>query len=120
MHKSNFITRLGGALLLSLAFASPSFADDKVPETATEHQEAATKYKTKAKEHKAESEMHSRMAEMYGARIQGPHNRKPNPWLINMVKHCKQIAAKTKELSGLEEKAAEYHEKQAVAVEKGS
>ena len=118
MRRANLWTSLGGALLLTAAFAAPALAEDEAPETAAEHKEAATKYTAKAKEHQAESDMHHRMAEMYGARISGPHNRKPNAWLVNMVKHCKKMAAKTKELSVMEAKAAEIHEQQAAAVEK--
>jgi uncharacterized low-complexity protein len=115
MTKTTILTRLGGALLLTAVFAVPAFAEDKIAETTAEHQKAADDLKTKAKEHKAESEMHSRMAEMYGAKIKGPHNQKPNAWLINMVKHCKKMAAKAGELSALETKAAEQHEAEAKA-----
>jgi hypothetical protein len=46
--------------------------------------------------------MHRKMGEMYQTQIKGPNNRKPNPWLINMVKHRKQIAVKTDGLAGEE------------------
>lgn len=99
------------------AFGGTAVAGDKVPQTAAEHQQAAEEYRTKAKGHRAEAQMHHEMAKMYGTQIKGPNNRKPNPWLINMVKHCKQIAAKTEALAVEEEKAADLLAKQAKASE---
>jgi hypothetical protein len=107
---------LGSALALA-GFAGTASADDKIPQTAAEQQKAADDYLTKAKGHRAEANMHRSMAEMYQTQIKGPSNRKPNPWLINMVKHCKQIAAKTDALAAEEEKAAEVLSKQAKAPE---
>jgi hypothetical protein len=107
---------LGGALALT-GFSGTAQADDKIPMTAAEHEKAAEEYRTKAKGHKAEAQMHHEMAKMYGTQIKGPNNQKPNPWLINMVKHCKQIAAKTEALAAEEEKAAELLSKQAKASE---
>jgi hypothetical protein len=107
---------LGGALALG-GFAGTTWASDKVPQTAAEHEQAAAEYQTKAKGHRAEAEMHRKMAEMYQTQIKGPTNRKPNPWLINMVKHCKVIAQKTDALAAEEEKAAELLTKQAKASE---
>ena len=109
MSKSNFLTCLGSALLLTVVSAASSLAADKVPETPAEHQQTATDYGNKAKEHRAESQMHHRMAEMYGARIKGPTNQKPNPWLINMVSHCKKAAAKAADLAVEEEALAKAH-----------
>jgi hypothetical protein len=107
---------LGGALALT-GFAGAALADDKIPQTAAEHQKAAEEYQTKAKGHRAEAEMHRSMAQMYETQVKGPSNRKPNPWLINMVKHCKQMAAKTDALAVEEEKAAEVLSRQAKAAE---
>jgi hypothetical protein len=97
---------LGGALALT-GLSGPAGASDTMPQTAAEHEKAAEDYRTKAKGHRAEAQMHHEMAKMYGTRIKGPTNRKPNPWLINMVKHCKEIAARTDALAAEEEKAAE-------------
>jgi hypothetical protein len=107
---------LASALALG-GFAGAAWAGDKVPQTAAEHEQAATEYRTKATGHRAEAEMHRKMAEMYQTQIKGPSNRKPNPWLINMVKHCKLIAKKTDSLATDEEKAAELLSKQAKASE---
>jgi hypothetical protein len=107
---------LGSALALA-GFAGTAKADDKIPQTAAEQQKAADDYLTKAKGHRAEANMHRSMAEMYQTQVKGPSNRKPNPWLINMVKHCKQIAAKTDTLAAEEEKAAEVLSKQAKSPE---
>jgi hypothetical protein len=107
---------LGGALAL-FGFTGTARAEDKVPQSASDHEKAAEDYRTKAKGHRAEAEMHRKMAEMYQTQVKGPSNRKPNPWLINMVKHCKQLAAKTDTLAGEEEKAAETLSKQAKASE---
>jgi hypothetical protein len=102
-------------LTLAISGAPQAFADQKVPQTAAEHQAAANDYRTKAKGHRAEAEMHRNMAEMYQTQIKGPTNRKPNPWLINMVKHCKNMADKADALAAEEEKAAELLSKQADA-----
>ena len=103
-----------GALLLG-GLGGVAAAGDKIPQTAAEHEEAANDYRTKAKGHRAEAGMHRNMAEMYQTQIKGPSNRKPNPWLINMVTHCKQLAAKTDALATEEEKAADMLSKQAKA-----
>jgi hypothetical protein len=113
MPRATILTRLGGALMMTALFTAPVLADDKVPETPAEQQQAAADYQAKAKGHRAESEMHSRMAEMYGARIKGPHNRKPNPWLVNMVTHCKGAAAKANDLAKAEETIAKQLEQAA-------
>jgi hypothetical protein len=105
---------LGGALALP-GFVGTAVAGEKIPQTAAEHEQAASEYLTKAKGHRAEADMHRNMAEMYQAQIKGPSNRKPNPWLINMVKHCKQIGVKNDALAAEEEKAAELLSKQAKA-----
>ena len=105
---------LGGAMALA-GFAGLAHASDKIPQTAAEHEQAANDYQTKAKGHRAEAEMHRKMGEMYQTQINGPSNRKPNPWLINMVKHCKQIAVKTDALAGEEERTAELLLQQAKA-----
>ena len=105
---------VSGALLLG-SLSGVAAAGDKVPQTAAEHEAAANDYLTKAKGHRAEAGMHRHMAEMYQTQIKGPSNRKPNPWLINMVTHCKQIAEKTDALAKEEEKAAETLSKQAKA-----
>jgi carboxylesterase type B len=106
------------------ATAAPAFAAErhavpvfspKVPETAAEHQQAADDYKAKAKSHRAEAAMHRSMAEMYQARIKGPASNRPNPWLINMVKHCKELATKLGETAVTEEAAAEVHAAQSKA-----
>ena len=90
-------------------------ADDKVPQTAAEHEAAADDFRNKAKGHRAEAEMHRKMAEMYQTQIKGPKNQKPNPWLINMVKHCKAVAGKADALAAAEEKTGEMLSKQAKA-----
>jgi hypothetical protein len=102
-------------LTLAISGAPRAFAEDRVPQTAAEHEAAANDYRTKAKGHRAEAGMHRNMAEMYQTQIKGPANRKPNPWLINMVKHCKNMAAKADALAEEEEKAAELLSKQANA-----
>lgn len=107
---------LGGALALT-ALAPVARAGDKIPQTAAEHEQAANDYRTKAKGHRAEADMHRSMADMYQTQIKGPSNRKPNPWLINMVKHCKLLATKTDALAAEEEKAADLLSKQAKASE---
>jgi hypothetical protein len=104
---------IAGALTLGLA--GPARAADKVPQTAAEHEEAAKEFATKAKGHRAEAEMHRKMAEMYQTQIKGPSNRKPNPWLINMVKHCKQVATNLDAAAKQEEGAADTLAKQAKA-----
>jgi hypothetical protein len=111
------LRNLIGATTLALALSIGGFAlaAEGVPETPAEHQEAASELRTKAKGHRAEAEMHHKMAEMYGTRIKGPHSKKPNPWLVNMVKHCKAMADKANALAVEEEKAAAVHEKQAKA-----
>ena len=105
---------IASALTLG-AFALTARAGDKVPQTAAEHEEAAKEYANKAKGHRAEAEMHRKMAEMYQTQIKGPSNRKPNPWLINMVKHCKQLATSLDAVAAEEEKAADTLMKQAKA-----
>jgi hypothetical protein len=107
---------LGGTLALA-GFGRAALADDKLPQTAAEHEKAAEEYRAKAKGHRAEAEMHRNMAEMYQAQVKGLSSRKPNPWLINMVKHCKQIAARTDTLAAEEERAAETFSKQSKASE---
>jgi hypothetical protein len=106
-----------GTTLALTGLTGAAHAGDKVPQTAAEQQEVANDYRTKAKGHRAEAAMHRSMAEMYQSQIKGPNNRKPNPWLINMVKHCKQIAATTDQLAAEEEKAAGLLSKQANASE---
>jgi hypothetical protein len=96
-------------------FAGSARASDKVPQTAAEHEEAAKEYANKAKGHRAEANMHRGMAEMYKTQIKGPSNRKPNPWLINMVKHCNLLATNLDTVATEEEKAAETLSKQAKA-----
>lgn len=103
---------LGSALALG-GLTGVGNAAPEVPVTAAEHEAAADDYRAKAKSHRAEAAMHRSMAEMYQAQVKGPTNRKPNPWLINMVKHCKQLAITTDQLAGEEEKAAELLSKQA-------
>lgn len=88
-------------------------AAEKLPETAAEHEAAASEYQRKAKEHRAEAGMHKNMAQMYQARIKGPASTKPNPWLINMVKHCNEMSKKADALAKAEEQAAEVHAAQA-------
>jgi hypothetical protein len=104
---------IAGALTLGLA--APANAADKVPQTAAEHEEAAKEFANKAKGHRAEAEMHRKMAEMYQTQIKGPTNRKPNPWLINMVKHCKLVATNLDATAAEEDKAADTLTQQAKA-----
>ena len=106
-----------GGVLAFTGTAGVARAGDKIPQTMAEHEQAAEAYRTKAKGHRAEAQMHQEMAKMYGTQIEGPSNRKPNPWLINMVKHCKQLATRTDALAAEEEKAADLLSKQARASE---
>jgi hypothetical protein len=64
-------------LTLAISGAPRAFAEEKVPQTAAEHEAAANDYRTKAKGHRAEAEMHRNMAEMHQTQIKGPANRKP-------------------------------------------
>ena len=97
---------LGSALALT-DLPGPPMPTTRFRMTAAEHQKAADDYLTKAKGHRPRLTCTRSMAKMYGTQVKGPSNQKPNPWLINMVKHCKQIAAKTDALAAEEEKAAE-------------
>jgi hypothetical protein len=114
------ISNVAAAAIIGIAvvMSGVAHAADKVPETPAEHQQAADAYKKKAEGHRAEAAMHRSMAEMYHTQIkpvEKAKSSKPNPWLINMIKHCKGMAAKADELAAIEEKAAELHAAQAKA-----
>ena len=103
---------------IAVVMSGVAHAADKVPETPAEHQQAADAYKKKAEGHRAEAAMHRSMADMYRTQIKPAEKAKtsrPNPWLTNMIKHCKGLAVKADELAAMEEKAAELHTEQAKA-----
>jgi hypothetical protein len=102
---------LKSLLLLALtALPIAASAEAKTPQTAADHLQLAAQYQEKATAYRHEAKYHRDMIEEYRRSAAPPTKGQPeNPWVKNMVRHCRAFIDDAEKLAADADLMAEFH-----------
>jgi hypothetical protein len=115
LHVRNLFAAL--ALFFALGTAPARAEEAKVPVTAADHRAMAKTYAEKAAAWRAEASYHREMAAAYKKAHPDRKSGAPNPWTVEMEKHCMTIVKDVEKLAGDAEWASKFHEMHALELE---